>query len=107
MSNDTPLCEDPFGDDRVDPEHGGLQAPMNPDGEATQASVPSVGVEQGRFAGPGQRAAVTVVVVTYNSASDVPQLIDDLRCAAGDVPTRLIIVDNRSSDDTVGIVRAH
>ena len=50
---------------------------------------------------------MAAVVVTYNSASDVPQLIDDLRLAACDRPIRLIVVDNQSSDDTVNVVRAH
>jgi GT2 family glycosyltransferase len=80
---------------------------MNPDGEATRASVPSVHLDEARFAGSGQHAVVAVVIVTYNSASDVPQLIDDLRCAARDVPMRVIIVDNQSSDDTVGVAGAH
>ena len=47
------------------------------------------------------------MVVTYNSASDISQLIDDLRLAARDRPIRLIVVDNQSSDDTVNVVRAH
>ncbi len=54
-----------------------------------------------------QHAEVAAVVVTYNSASDIAQLIEDLRLAARDRPIRLIVVDNQSVDDTVDVVRAH
>jgi GT2 family glycosyltransferase len=53
------------------------------------------------------RADVAVVVVTYNSASDIPQLIDDLRLEALDHPLRLIVVDNQSTDGTVGCIEDH
>ena len=46
------------------------------------------------------------MVVTYNSARDIPRLIDGLRVAASDRAIRLIVVDNDSSDDTVGILRS-
>ena len=59
------------------------------------------------FAGPGVPADVAVVVVTYNSAADIPSLIDDLRVAARARSLRVIVVDNQSSDGTSGIVRAH
>jgi GT2 family glycosyltransferase len=51
-------------------------------------------------------AEASVVVVTYNSARDIARLIDGLRVAARDRPIRLIVVDNDSSDDTVGLVRS-
>ena len=62
---------------------------------------------RGRFVGADEHADVAAVVVTYNSASDVPLLIDDLRLAAQQRPIRLIVVDNQSSDETVKVVRAH
>jgi GT2 family glycosyltransferase len=71
------------------------------------ASVSRDGPEPGGFANRGQHAEVAAVVVTYNSASDVAQLIEDLRLAARDRPIRLIVVDNQSVDDTVDVVRAH
>lgn len=74
-------------------------------GEA--ATAPSQHVTRGRFVCTAAHADVTAVVVTYNSASDIALLIDDLRVAAGDHPIRLIVVDNQSTDDTVEIVRAH
>jgi GT2 family glycosyltransferase len=59
-----------------------------------------------RFVGAGAHADVAVVVVTYNSASDIAPLIDDLRVAAIDRPLRVVVVDNQSSDGTADIVRA-
>ncbi len=53
---------------------------------------------RGTFVSAAAQARVAVVVVTYNSASDVPQLIDDLRVAALDRPVRLVVVDNQSAD---------
>jgi GT2 family glycosyltransferase len=76
---------------------------MNSDG----TPWPRDGAERGRFVSRGAHADVAAVVVTYNSASDVSQLIDDLRLAARDRPVRLIVVDNQSSDETVNVVRAH
>ena len=50
---------------------------------------------------------VTVVIVTYNSASDIDRLLGDLRAEVGDRAVRVIVVDNESSDDTVEIARTH
>jgi exopolysaccharide biosynthesis WecB/TagA/CpsF family protein len=75
--------------------------------EAAFAPVPRDGVERGSFVSRGEHAEVAALVVTYNSASDISRLIDDLRLAAHDRPTRLIVVDNQSSDDTANVVRAH
>jgi GT2 family glycosyltransferase len=63
--------------------------------------------KRGTFVSADARADVAVVVVTYNSASDIPQLIDDLRVGALDRPIRLIVVDNHSSDGTVVAIREH
>ena len=59
------------------------------------------------FVGAGVHADAAVVVVTYNSASDIAELIADLRVAADDHALRVIVVDNQSSDETVAIVRSH
>jgi exopolysaccharide biosynthesis WecB/TagA/CpsF family protein len=63
--------------------------------------------ERGRFVSADTHADVAVVVVTYNSASDIPLLIDDLRVAAHHRRIRLIVVDNQSSDGTVELIHAH
>ena len=59
------------------------------------------------FVSADTQTDVAVVVVTYNSASDISLLIDDLRVAALDRTLRVIVVDNQSSDGTADIVRAH
>jgi GT2 family glycosyltransferase len=75
--------------------------------EDAKAASPQDEVEPGRFVSADIHAHVAVVVVTYNSASDIPLLIDDLRVAAHFRPIRLIVVDNQSSDDTVELIRTH
>ena len=70
-------------------------------------SEPRNEVEPGRFVSGNEHAEVVAVVVTYNSASDIRRLIDDLRLAARDRLIRLVLVDNQSSDETVDVVRAH
>lgn len=50
-------------------------------------------------------AQVTVVVVTYNSATLLPDLIASLPAAMGGLAWRLVVADNASSDDSVGVVR--
>src|SRR5690606_38781938 len=52
-------------------------------------------------------ADISVVVVTYNSADDIPGLIDSLRTEAADLRLRVIIADNSSTDDTLARVRMH
>jgi GT2 family glycosyltransferase len=47
--------------------------------------------------------AVIVVVVTYNSADVLPDLIASLPAGAGSVPWRLVVVDNDSRDDSLGV----
>ncbi|MEO7061276.1 MAG: WecB/TagA/CpsF family glycosyltransferase [Lapillicoccus sp.] len=50
--------------------------------------------------------SVTAVVVTYNSAHELPQLLASLPAAAPNLDVSVIVVDNNSSDDTVAIGRA-
>jgi exopolysaccharide biosynthesis WecB/TagA/CpsF family protein len=75
--------------------------------EGAAASVPRDSAERGSFVSRGEHAVIAAIAVTYNSASDVSQLINDLRLSAREHPIRLIVVDNKSSDDTVNVVRAH
>src|SRR5258705_9313953 len=63
--------------------------------------------QSGTFVSADARADVAVVLVTYNNACDIPQLIDDLRVEALDRPVRLIVVDNQSSDGTVDAIQKH
>ena len=48
---------------------------------------------------------LTVAVVTWNSADVLPGLVESLPEGAGDLPYRLVVVDNDSSDDTVAVAR--
>ena len=52
-----------------------------------------------------QSPDVAVVVVTYNSAPLLGDLLRSLPVGAGDVTWRAIIVDNDSGDDSVAVVR--
>ena len=62
---------------------------------------------RGSFVARGRKAAVAAVVVTHNSAADIPRLIDDLHLAAREQSIRVVVVDNRSSDATPELVRRH
>lgn len=50
--------------------------------------------------------SVDVVVVTYNSATTIAALLDSLPAAAGQLPYRVVVVDNASTDETCEVVRA-
>lgn len=85
-----------------------FDGPMNVGGVLRQKRIaPQVSARRGRFTTFDVHAHVAVVVVTYNSASDIPLLIDDLRIAAHRHRIRLIVVDNRSSDGTTEVVSEH
>lgn len=60
--------------------------------------------DDGVFVGAGEQADVAVIVVTYNSAQDVPDLLADLRRAASRRSIRAIVVDNQSTDGTAEVV---
>jgi len=46
---------------------------------------------------------VVIVVVTYNSAPLLPDLVSSLPAGPGGVETRLVVVDNASDDDSVAV----
>ncbi|MFE3189491.1 glycosyltransferase family 2 protein [Nocardia sp. NPDC059240] len=52
-------------------------------------------------------AAVAIVIVTYNSATDIPLLLNDLRSEARDTSLRVVVVDNESADGTAEVVRGY
>lgn len=62
--------------------------------------------ERGQFVGEGEHAEVAVAVVTYNSAHDMPTLINDLRRDARTMALRLVVVDNDSQDGSADLVAA-
>ncbi|WP_158253821.1 glycosyltransferase family 2 protein [Cryobacterium sp. N22] len=61
----------------------------------------------GSFIRGHQPADVAVVIVTYNSAADIGSLLASLRVSATAVGMRVIVVDNDSTDDTLGVLSAH
>jgi len=52
------------------------------------------------------RVDVAVVIVTYNSAAHLPELLASIDAASRNCSTRVVVVDNGSSDTTVDIARA-
>jgi N-acetylglucosaminyl-diphospho-decaprenol L-rhamnosyltransferase len=46
----------------------------------------------------------TAIVVTYNSAADLPGLLDTVAAAAAGIRTRVLVVDNASTDDIAAAV---
>ena len=63
-------------------------------------------VTPGRFVDAQTPADVAVVVVTYNSADDLPGLLTSLRAEAESVTMRVIVADNGSTDGTRELVAA-
>ena len=58
----------------------------------------------GRVFSPGP-PAVGVVVVSHNSAEHIGMCLRSLEAAAGDLPLRVVLVDNDSRDGTVNLAR--
>lgn len=60
-----------------------------------------------RFAGPDGHADCTVLTVTYRNAATVDAMVAGLRACAADVALRVVVVDNRSDDATLELLRRH
>jgi exopolysaccharide biosynthesis WecB/TagA/CpsF family protein len=65
--------------------------------------APAIRIPRPRVA---ERPLVTAIVVTYNSAAHVGDLLGDLAAQDGTAQLRTVVVDNGSTDDTCAIVRA-
>lgn len=50
-------------------------------------------------------SSLAIIVVTYNSATEIGPCLDSLVGHTGPFPTTITVVDNASSDDTVQVVR--
>jgi exopolysaccharide biosynthesis WecB/TagA/CpsF family protein len=59
----------------------------------------------GRFTGMDGTADAAVVVVTYNSANHVPDLLASLRAQTSELTVRVVVADNSSTDGTLELVR--
>ncbi|MEU8617771.1 glycosyltransferase family 2 protein [Streptomyces sp. NPDC048623] len=55
---------------------------------------------------PAAAGPVAVLVVTWNSAAVLPGFLESLPAGMKGLDWRLVVADNASSDDTVGVVRA-
>jgi len=54
-----------------------------------------------------QAADCGVVIVTYNSAGDISELLESLRVASINITNHVVVVDNASQDESVAVARAH
>jgi exopolysaccharide biosynthesis WecB/TagA/CpsF family protein len=70
-------------------------------------AIPTAGHLGGRFASTSEPASVAIIVVTYNSASHLPELIESLRAETTDLNIRVIVADNGSTDATRQILDAN
>ena len=52
------------------------------------------------------RSSLAIIIVTYNSATEIGPCLDSLVGHTEPFPTTITVVDNASSDGTVGMVRA-
>ncbi|MDT9592543.1 WecB/TagA/CpsF family glycosyltransferase [Nocardioides zeae] len=76
-------------------------------GSATDPAQAGATAPGPTFVPPDAAADVTVVVVTHDSAAVVEPLLGDLRREVGPLRLRVVVVDNRSSDDTLDRVARH
>ncbi|MCR2793565.1 glycosyltransferase [Microbacterium sp. zg.Y625] len=60
-----------------------------------------------RFLSVDEPAEVVVLVVTYNSAQEIDGLLQSLRPEAALTGMRVIVADNDSSDETLGVLARH
>ena len=68
----------------------------------------SVSEHTGQTSGLASQALLGVVIVTYNSADVLPDLLDSLAAGLdGAGQYKVVVVDNKSSDQSVAIAQAH
>lgn len=61
----------------------------------------------GEFCSAPEHAEVSILVVTYNNADSIQDLLESLRSEAQNMHLRVVVSDNGSTDDTVEILRRH
>ncbi|GAA3796838.1 glycosyltransferase [Cellulomonas soli] len=74
---------------------------------ATSDAPSDATVPGARFAAADEPARLAVLVVTYNSAHDVGRLLASLRPEVARVPSRVLVADNASTDDTLDRLADH
>src|SRR4051812_16507046 len=60
-----------------------------------------------QFLPAGVAADIAVLIVTYNSADDLPRLLTDLTSVAEHRPVRVVVADNGSTDGTLTVLAEH
>ena len=50
---------------------------------------------------------LSIIIVTHNAAAYIDRCLASVRAASRDIPTHVIVIDNRSDDDTVARIRHH
>lgn len=73
----------------------------------TPDRLPSPAAGRDTFVSADQPADVAVVIVTYNSETDVGPLLASLREATPSVRMCVVVVDNDSADGTLGVLAEH
>lgn len=68
---------------------------------------PATSADVGSFAGPGEVADCTAIIVTYNSAAHIPGLLATLSQSAPGLRLRVVVVDNASTDGIEPVVADH
>lgn len=75
--------------------------------EALPRIIEQLQTQPGKFCSANELATVSILVVTYNNADSVEDLIASLRQEAAALCLRVVVSDNGSSDDTVRLLRRH
>lgn len=84
-----------------------IQTPAFNPLEAVPPEIHLLPAERNAFTSEDEAAQVSVIVVTYNNADTIEQLIATLRQEATSHRLRVIVVDNDSHDETVQRASAH
>lgn len=100
------LVNNPPGLLKIRREHAFLSGKIEPRQiENLPQALRKMQTHSGLFCSAQEHAQVSVLVVTYNNADSVQDLIDSLRSEAQDLHLRVVISDNGSTDETVSIVK--
>jgi GT2 family glycosyltransferase len=68
--------------------------------------VTSLAITASPTRGDRQAPDCGVVIVTYNSAGEIPELLHSLRVAGNELTNHVVVVDNASQDESVAVARA-
>ena len=83
------------------PPVAGRGGPRVPRISLSAADVVPVPAPAGRFSSPAEHTDVAVIVVGYDSAPDLPGLIDSLRLQTADQSIKVVVADNSPTPQTL------